>query len=67
MKYENLSYSEWVHLISEWIFNEEHRQMLIRNMLDGRTYEQIAEEFKCSRDKVARLLPKLKAKLFKHI
>jgi biotin operon repressor len=41
--------------------------MLKRNLLDGRTYEQLAEEFDCSREKVARLIPKLQNKLFKKI
>lgn len=58
---------EWEEFIEQWIFNEEHRGMLARNMLDGRTYEQIAEEYGCSRDKVARLLPKLKQRLFSKI
>ena len=44
----DLSRTEWEHLIDEWIFNEEHRAMLKRNLLDGRTYEQIAEQFDCS-------------------
>lgn len=60
----DLSYSDWSKLIDEWILNEEHRAMLKRNMLDGKTYEFIAEEFDCSRDKVARLIPKLQNKLF---
>lgn len=60
----DLSYSDWEELINEWILNEEHRAMLKRNMLDGKTYEVIAEEFDCSRDKVARLIPKLQDKLF---
>jgi hypothetical protein len=58
---------QWEDLIDRWIFDEEHRKMLKRNLLDGRTYEQIAEEFYCSRDKVARLIPKLQNKLFKKI
>jgi hypothetical protein len=58
---------QWEDLIDRWIFDEEHRQMLKRNLLDGRTYEQLAEEFDCSRDKVARLIPKLQNKLFKKI
>lgn len=62
-----ISYSEWERLINEWVFNEEHRQMLKRSMLDGVTYEKIAEEFDCSRDKVARLIPKLQTMLFKKI
>ena len=48
-------------------FNEEHRKMLKRNLLDGRTYEQLAEEFDCSREKIARLISKLQDKLFKKI
>jgi DNA-directed RNA polymerase specialized sigma24 family protein len=69
MKAENydLSRSEWEFLIDEHVFNEEHRIMLKRNLLDGRTYEQIAEQFDCSRDKVARLIPKLQDKLFRKI
>ena len=67
MENYNLSRSEWENLIDEYIFNEEHRAMLKRNLLDGRTYEQIAEQFDCSRDKVARLIPKLQDKLFRKI
>ena len=63
----DISRSEWERLIDEWIFDETHRMMLKRNLLDGRTYEQIAEQFDCSRDKVARLVPKLQDKLFRKI
>ena len=57
--------SEWERLIDEWVFSEEHRKMLKRNLLDGRTYEQLAEEFDCSRDKIARVVPKLEKRIFK--
>ena len=67
MELYDISRSEWENLIDEYIFNEEHRAMLKRNLLDGRTYEQIAEQFDCSRDKVARLIPKLQDKLFRKI
>ena len=63
----DLSRSEWELLIDEWIFDETHRAMLKRNLLDGRTYEQIAEQFGCSRDKVAKLIPKLQDRLFRKI
>ena len=63
----DLPRSEWEKLIDEWIFNEEHRRILKRNMLDGRTYEQLSEEFDCSRDKIARLVPKLQGRLFKKV
>lgn len=67
MENYNLSRSEWEFYIDQFIFDEEHRAMLKRNLLDGRTYEQIAEQFDCSRDKVARLIPKLQDKLFRKI
>lgn len=63
----NLDRYQWEDAIDRWIFNEEHRAMLKRNLLDGRTYEQLAEEFDCSRDKVARLIPRLQNRLFKKI
>ena len=63
----DLSRTEWENLIHEWIFNELHRAMLKRNLLDGRTYEQIAEQFDMSTRQVARLIPKLQEKLFKRI
>lgn len=58
---------QWEDAIDRWIFNEEHRKMLKRNLLDGRTYEQLAEEFDCSRQKMAVLIPKLQDKLFRKI
>ena len=63
----DLSRTEWEYYIDEFIFDEEHRAMLKRNLLDGKTYEQLAEEFDCSRDKVARLIPRLQNRLFKKI
>ena len=63
----DISRTQWEIFINEWIFDEEHRKMLKRNLLDGRTYEQLAEEFDCSRDKIARLIPRLQNRLFKKI
>jgi DNA-directed RNA polymerase specialized sigma24 family protein len=63
----DLSRTQWEYYIDEFIFNEEHRAMLKRNLLDGKTYEQLAEEFDCSRDKIARLIPRLQNQLFKKI
>jgi AraC-like DNA-binding protein len=59
--------SEWEKQIDEWIFSEEHRLMLKRNLLDGWTYERIAEEFGMSSRQIARIIPKLQEQLFKHI
>jgi AraC-like DNA-binding protein len=59
--------SEWEKQIDEWIFSEEHRLMLKRNLLDGWTYERIAEKFDMSTRQIARIIPKLQEQLFKHI
>lgn len=58
---------QWEDLIDRWIFNEEHRAMLKRNLLDGKTYEQLADEFQMSSRQVASLIPKLQNQLFKRI
>lgn len=59
--------SAWEKLIDEWIFNDLHRKMLKLNLLDGWTYERIAENVDMSTRQVARLLPRLQNQLFKHI
>ena len=59
--------SEWEKLIDEWIFNEQHRKMLKLNLLDGWTYENLAEEFGMSTRQIARIIPKLQNQLFKRI
>ena len=67
MELYNLSRSDWEHLIDEWIFNEQHRKMLKLNLLDGWTYENLAEEFGMSTRQIARIIPKLQNQLFKRI
>jgi AraC-like DNA-binding protein len=63
----NIPRSEWNTLIDEWIFNKQHREMLKLNLLDGDTYEQIAEQLKMSPRHIARLIPKLKKQLYRHL
>ncbi len=63
----NLSRTEVDHLIDEWIFNERDRQILKRRLLDGRTYEQLAEEFDLSTQRVKTIVYKCQDKLFCHL
>lgn len=63
----NLCRSQWENMIDEWIFNERDRKMLKLNLLDGWTYERIAERFDVSTRQVARIIPKLQEQLFKRI
>jgi Mor family transcriptional regulator len=41
--------------------------MLKENLLDGRTYEWIAEKYDLSVRQVARIIPKIKKKLFEKL
>lgn len=63
----NLDRYEWEDLIDRWIFDEQHRKMLKLNLLDGWTYERLAEEFEYSTRQVARIIPRLQKQLFKRI
>ena len=63
----NLSRTEWVELIDLWIFNETDRAILKRRLLDGRTYEQLAEEFNYSDRHIETRVYKAEKQLFKHI
>lgn len=63
----SLSRKEWVELIDSWIFNETDRAILKRRLLDGRTYEQLAEEFNYSDRHIKTRVYKAEKQLFKHI
>ena len=66
MPQNDLCRSDWEKMIEEWIFSERDREILKRNLLDGRTYEQIAEQFDMSTRQIARIIPRLQNQLFKH-
>lgn len=63
----DLSRSEWEHLINEWIFSERDRNILKRRLLDGITFERLAEEFNLSTQQTKNVVYKSMKKLFKHI
>lgn len=63
----DLSRTEWEALIDEWIFNERDRQILKRRLLDGLTFEQLANEFNYSTQNIQRIIYKGTARLFKKI
>ena len=63
----DLSRTEWEHLIDEWIFNERDRAILKRRLLDGLTFEQLANEFNYSTQNIQRIIYKGTARLFKKI
>ena len=58
----DLSRDEWNNLIDQYIFVDEHRKILKRRLLDGLTYNQLAEEFNFSVPHIKSLtLPTAKA------
>lgn len=67
MELYNLSQSDWENLIDEWIFNEREREILKRRLLDGLTFEQLANEFNYSTQNIQRIIYKGTARLFKKI
>ena len=64
MEYTNSRIKE---LIGEYIHSERDRAILSRRLVDGLTYERIAEEFDLSVVQTKRIIYKAEETLFKHI
>lgn len=62
----DLSRSELKNLIDEWIFREKDREILKRRLLDGITYETLAEEFEMSVRQIKNIVYKSEDILFNH-
>lgn len=63
----NLSRSQIEGIIFEWIFNKKHRDILIDRLLDGMTYQEIAEKHDISIQQTKNIIYKAQDKLFKHL
>jgi DNA invertase Pin-like site-specific DNA recombinase len=63
----NYSYSEWEHIIDEWIFDERNRKIAKRRFLDGVKIESLAEEFELSVQQTKTILQRSINILIKHI
>ena len=64
MEYSNSQIRE---VIAEWIHSERDRAILCRRLIDGLTFERLAEEFDMSDRQMRRIVYKLQEKLFKHL
>lgn len=62
--FSDLSRSEISYLIDEWILNERNRTLLKRRLLDGVTFERLAEEFELSVRQVKNIVYKGEDKIF---
>ena len=63
----DLSRSQIESLIEEWIFSERNRAILKRRLIDGITYERLAEEFDMSVRQIKTIVYKSEEKIFSHI
>ena len=63
----DLSRTEIEHLIHEWVFNQRDRAILSRRLLDGATFDSLADEFDLSTQGVKQIVYRGQEKIFKHI
>ena len=66
---KELCRTEICNLIDEWIIGrnaERDREILKRRLIDGLTYEDLAEEFNLSVRQISNILYKRQEQLFKH-
>lgn len=61
------SRSEIEAAITEWVLNERDRAVIRRRLIDGLTYESLAEEFDLSVSQVKRIVYKAQEKVFRHL
>lgn len=64
MEYTN---SQIQALIEDYIHSERDRRILYRRLVDGITYERLAEEFEISTAQTKRIIYKAEEILFRHI
>ena len=53
--------------IDEWILNEKHRAILKSRLIDGLTFDALAEKFEMSPRQIKRIVYKTRDTLFRHI
>lgn len=67
---KNLSRTDIENLISEWVigrYAERDRFIMKRRLIDGRTYEQLAEEFDMSVRQIQNIIYKRQEDLLNHM
>ena len=64
---KDLSRSEIEERIDEWVFKKRNREILKRRLLDGITYERIAEEFGMSTRQIKNIVYRSETIVFSHV
>lgn len=62
-----LNYKQWEDMIDLWIFNAKHREMLKAYLLDGVSYEDLAEMHNYSVNHVKDIIYQGEKRLFSKI
>lgn len=65
--WENITNSQIEHLITEYVHSERDRRVLRLRLIDGLTYERIADEMLMSVRQIKNIIYKAEAKLFRHL
>lgn len=63
----SMSRSQLQEIIDEWIFNERNRNIIKRRLLDGITFEALAEEFDLSVQQTKNIVYKCQNALRGHL
>jgi DNA-directed RNA polymerase sigma subunit (sigma70/sigma32) len=63
----NLCRDQWEKLIDQYVFSERDRAMLKRRLLDGITFEALAEEFYLSTVQTKKIVYKAIERLSKYV
>ena len=64
---KEITTSEMMTLIDEYIHNERNRHLLKRRLIDGIIFEDLAEEFDLSVRQTKRIVYRESEKIFKHL
>lgn len=64
MEYSN---SEIREIIAEWVHSERDRKILERRLIDGLTFEKLAEEFDMSERQMKNIVYRTQEQLFRHL
>lgn len=64
---DNITNSEIDHLISEYLHSQRDREVLHLRLVDGLTYEKIADKMDMSVRQIKNIVYRAEVKLFKHL
>lgn len=64
MQYSN---SQMQALIDEWLHSERDRKIMARRLIDGITFERLAEEFDMSVRQIKNIVYRAGQELFRHL